>query len=92
MLAGLIAKYSYFGLDDTWASYEQMEAEKKWRWLTWTIGGLVFALGLMLWQASSLRQRMVPSPLDFSSPSNVVVLRISEVPFGVQWLFVLHHA
>jgi PAS domain S-box-containing protein len=56
-LATLIAKYSYFGLDDTWASYEQMQAEKKWRWLTWTIGGLVFALGLTLWQASSLRQR-----------------------------------
>ena len=56
-LAVLIAKYNYFGLDDTWASYEQMEAEKKWRWLTWAIGGLVFALGLTLWQASSLRQR-----------------------------------
>jgi PAS domain S-box-containing protein len=56
-LAGLIAKYSYFGLDDTWASYEQLEADKKWRWLTWAIGGVVFALGLTLWQASSLRQR-----------------------------------
>jgi len=56
-LAVLIAKYNYFGLDDTWASYEQMEAEKKWRWLTWAIGGLVFALGLTLWQATSLRQR-----------------------------------
>jgi len=56
-LAVLIAKYNYFGLDDTWASYEQMEAEKKWRWLTWAIGSLVFALGLTLWQASSLRQR-----------------------------------
>jgi len=57
ILAVLIAKYNYFGLDDTWASYEQMQAEKKWRWLTWAIGGLVFALGLTLWQASSLRQR-----------------------------------
>jgi PAS domain S-box-containing protein len=56
ILAGLIAKYSYFGLDDTWAS-EKMESEKKWRWLTWAIGGLIFSLGLMLWQASSLRQR-----------------------------------
>jgi PAS domain S-box-containing protein len=56
-LAVFIAKYNYFGLDDTWASYEQMEAEKKWRWLTWAIGSLVFALGLTLWQASSLRQR-----------------------------------
>ena len=56
-LAVLIAKYNYFGLDDTWASYEQMEAEKKWRWLTWAVGSLVFALGLTLWQATSLRQR-----------------------------------
>jgi PAS domain S-box-containing protein len=56
-LAVLIAKYNYFGLDDTWASYEQMGAEKKWRWLTWAIGGLAIALGLTLWQASSLRQR-----------------------------------
>jgi PAS domain S-box-containing protein len=56
-LAVLIAKYNYFGLDDTWASYEQMEAEKKWRLLSWAISGLVFALGLTLWQASSLRQR-----------------------------------
>ena len=57
ILAALIAKYSYFGLDDTWASYQQVEAERNWRWLTWAIGGLAFALGLALWQASSLRQR-----------------------------------
>ncbi len=56
-LAILIAKYSYFGLDDTWASYQLMEAAKKWRWFTWAIGGLAFAVGLTLWQASSLRQR-----------------------------------
>jgi PAS domain S-box-containing protein len=56
-LAVFIAKYNYFGLDDTWASYEQIEAEKKWRWLTWAIGSLIFALGLTLWEASSLRQR-----------------------------------
>jgi PAS domain S-box-containing protein len=57
MLAGLIAKYSYFGLDDTWASYDQMEAAKKLRWFSWAIVALVFTLGLVLWQASSLRQR-----------------------------------
>ena len=56
-LAVLIAKYSYFGLDDTWASYQQMDAEKKWRWLAWAIGGLILALVVTLWQASSLRQR-----------------------------------
>ena len=57
ILAALIAKYSYFGLDDTWASYERIEAERNLRWLTWAIGGLLFAVGLALWQASSLRQR-----------------------------------
>jgi len=57
VLAGLIAKYSYFGLDDTWASYEQIEAERRWRWFTGAFVGLVFALGLTLWQASSLKQR-----------------------------------
>ena len=56
-LAVLIAKYSYFGLDDTWASYEQIAAEKHWRWLTLVSGGLIFAICVMLWLASSLRQR-----------------------------------
>jgi PAS domain S-box-containing protein len=56
-LAVLIAKYSYFGLDDTWASYERVAAEEQWRWLTWLGGGLIFAAGVMLWMASSLRQR-----------------------------------
>ena len=56
-LAVLIAKYSYFGLDDTWASYERIEAEERWRWLSWVGGGLLFVLGVTLWLASSLRQR-----------------------------------
>ena len=56
-LAVLIAKYSYFGLDDTWASYKRMEAEERSQWLTWVGGGLTFALGLTLWLASSLRHR-----------------------------------
>jgi PAS domain S-box-containing protein len=56
-LTGLIGKYSYFGLDDTWASYERVEEEQRWRWLTWGVGGLIFATGVMLWLLSSLRQR-----------------------------------
>src|ERR1700761_4290250 len=56
MLAGLIARYSYFGLDDTWASFEPIEAERKSRWFTGAMV-LVLALGLMLWQASALKQR-----------------------------------
>jgi PAS domain S-box-containing protein len=56
-LAVLIANYSYFGLDDTWASYEQLEAEKKRYWLMWITIGLALVGGVVLWQASSLRQR-----------------------------------
>ena len=56
-LAVLIAKYSYFGLDDTWASYEQIRQEERWRWLTWASAGILFVGGVTLWMASSLRQR-----------------------------------
>ncbi len=56
-LAVLIAKYSYFGLDDAWASYERVETAERWRWLTWMLMGLILAAGVMLWLASSLRQR-----------------------------------
>lgn len=41
-LAVLIAKYSYFGLDDAWASYQRIAAEERWKWFTWA------GLGLML--------------------------------------------
>ena len=56
-LAVLIAKYSYFGLDDTWASYQRIEEEKRRQWMTWAGAGLVFALGVTLWLAGSLRER-----------------------------------
>jgi PAS domain S-box-containing protein len=56
-LAVLIAKYSYFGLDDTWASYEQIDAESRRQWFIWLAIGVALAVGLVLWQASSLRQR-----------------------------------
>lgn len=56
-LAVLIAKYSYFGLDDTWASYERIESQRRWEWLTWAGCGLLFAIGVTFWLAGSLRQR-----------------------------------
>src|SRR5438270_6043772 len=34
-LAALIAKYSYFGLYDTWASYQRIEEEKRYQWMAW---------------------------------------------------------
>lgn len=56
-LATLIAKYSYFGLDDTWASYQRIEEEKRHQWMAWAGSGLAFALGVMFWLSGSLRQR-----------------------------------
>jgi PAS domain S-box-containing protein len=56
-LSVLIARYSYFGLDDTWASYERMAVAERWRLLTWVGCGLVLVAGVTLWLASSLRQR-----------------------------------
>jgi hypothetical protein len=56
-LAVLIAKYSYFGLDDTWASYQRIEEEKRIQWMTWAGSGIVCALGVTLWLAGSLRER-----------------------------------
>jgi PAS domain S-box-containing protein len=56
-LAVLIVKYSYFGLDDAWASYRRMEEEERWKWLAWVGCGVILAVGVMLWLAGSLRQR-----------------------------------
>ena len=56
-LSVLIAKYSYFGLDDTWASYKRIEEEKSLQWMTWAVSGLAFALSIMFWLAGSLRER-----------------------------------
>ncbi len=56
-LAATIAKYSYYGLDDTWTTYALLEAAERARWVAWGIGGLGLILALTLWRASSLRQR-----------------------------------
>jgi PAS domain S-box-containing protein len=56
-LAAVIAKYSYYGLDDTWTTYALLEAAERERWIAWGVGGLGLVLALTLWGASSLRQR-----------------------------------
>ncbi|HJZ99589.1 MAG TPA: ATP-binding protein, partial [Candidatus Solibacter sp.] len=56
-MAVLIGKYSYFGLDDTWASYQEIAAAERWRLLNWVGAGLVFVILLTVWMATSLRQR-----------------------------------
>jgi PAS domain S-box-containing protein len=55
-LAVMIAKYSYYGLDDAWATYDLMESEERTRWLKFGISALAMALALALWQAHSLRR------------------------------------
>jgi signal transduction histidine kinase len=52
----LFARYSFFGLNDTRATYDLLEAQARNRNLLWVIGGLALALALTLWLAWSLRQ------------------------------------
>uniref|UniRef100_Q029E6 histidine kinase n=1 Tax=Solibacter usitatus (strain Ellin6076) TaxID=234267 RepID=Q029E6_SOLUE len=56
-LAATMAKYSYYGLDDTWSTYALMEASERARWVAWIAGLLGLVLAVILWQAASLRQR-----------------------------------
>jgi PAS domain S-box-containing protein len=56
-LAATMAKYSYYGLDDTWSTYVLMEAAERARWMRWTVGLLGLVLAVTVWQAASLRQR-----------------------------------
>jgi two-component system, cell cycle sensor histidine kinase and response regulator CckA len=52
-LAITMAKYSYHGLDTTWATYDLMEAAQHARWMAWGISALVAVSALILWQAIS---------------------------------------
>ena len=54
-LAVLFARHSFFGLNDTRATYDLLEAQARNRRLLWVIGGLSCALALTLWLAWSLR-------------------------------------
>ena len=93
-LSVLIAKYSYFGLDDTWASYERIAAERRWHWLTWLGCGIIFAAGVTLWLASSLRQRkrveasLRESEKRFRNLANTApVMIVSSGPDGLASFF-----
>jgi len=55
-LAVLFARHSFFGLNDTRATYDLLEAQARNRNLLWVIGGLAVALALTLWLAWSLRR------------------------------------
>jgi PAS domain S-box-containing protein len=51
-----ISKYSYYGLDDTWATFNLMRTMERARWMAWGIAALLLALAVTLWQASFLRR------------------------------------
>jgi PAS domain S-box-containing protein len=56
-LAATMAKYSYYGLDDTWATYDLMSAIERARWSAWVMSAIAAGLTLALWQTFALRQR-----------------------------------
>jgi two-component system cell cycle sensor histidine kinase/response regulator CckA len=56
-MALMMAKYSHYGLDNTWASYDAMEAAQRARWLAVGISALTILLAVIIWFAFSARQR-----------------------------------
>jgi len=56
-MALMMAKYSYYGLVDTWAAYDSLEAVQRERWLTLGMAGLAILLAVIVWRAYSARQR-----------------------------------
>jgi PAS domain S-box-containing protein len=56
-LAATMAKSSHYGLDNTWATYDLLEAAEHARRTAWALGGLGIALAVTVWQATALRQR-----------------------------------
>jgi signal transduction histidine kinase len=54
-LAMLMARYAFFGLSDTRATYDLLEAQEGNRRLRWVIGTLSVALALTFWLAASFR-------------------------------------
>ncbi len=55
-MALIMAKYSYYGLDDTWAAYDAMEAANRARLFGFGISGLTVLLAMVIWRALSARQ------------------------------------
>jgi PAS domain S-box-containing protein len=56
-LAATVAKYSFYGLDDTWTTYDLMRRAERARMFAWGIGALGIALTVTIWLATSLRHR-----------------------------------
>ena len=57
-MAVIMAKYSYYGLVDTWAAYDALEAAHRERWFAISISGLTILLAVIVWRTFSVRQRL----------------------------------
>ena len=56
-MALIMAKYSYYGLDDTWAAYDSIEAAQRARWVAVGVSGLSILLAVIAWRVYAARQR-----------------------------------
>ena len=65
-LALIMAKYSYYGLDDNWSTYDLMQAAERARWIAGGISALAIVLALALWRVGSVRQRRAEAAVQES--------------------------
>lgn len=56
-MALVMAKYSYYGLGDTWAAYDSLEAVQRERRLILGVSILAILLAVIIWRSFSARQR-----------------------------------
>jgi PAS domain S-box-containing protein len=56
-MAQIMASYSYYSLDNTWAAYDSMEEAETARWLAAGFSALTILLAVIIWRAFSARQR-----------------------------------
>jgi PAS domain S-box-containing protein len=56
-LAQTVAKYSFYGMDDAWATYDLLQATERGRWIAWGTGALAVILAVAAGQTLYIRQR-----------------------------------
>jgi PAS domain S-box-containing protein len=56
-MALIMAKYSYYSLDDTWAAYDALEAAQRARLLALIVSVTTILLAVIIWRVFAARQR-----------------------------------
>jgi PAS domain S-box-containing protein len=56
-LAQTMAKYSFYGMDDAWATYDLLKASERGRWVAWGTGAFAVLLTVAFAQTIYIRQR-----------------------------------